>query len=80
MMRDIAHANISEIAAGKLTAVHFQFAPWVSATREWHAHVEDCVRRMPGHLLAVEFRNQSWLNEARRERTLAWERELGSLP
>jgi uncharacterized protein YecE (DUF72 family) len=64
-------------AAGKLTAVHFQFAPWVSATREWHAHVEDCVQRMAGHLLAVEFRNQSWLNEARRERTLAWERELG---
>lgn len=63
--------------AGKLTAVHFQFAPWVATTREWQAHVEHCVERMAGHLLAVEFRNQTWLAEGRRERTLAWERELG---
>jgi len=62
----------------KLIAVHFQFAPWVSATPEWTAHVEDCVQRMRGHLVAVEFRNRSWLaDEARTARTLAWLRELG---
>lgn len=63
--------------AGKLRAVHFQFAPWCAATKEWVAHVEHCVDRMAGHLLAVEFRNQTWLSEQRREQTLAWERELG---
>ena len=64
-------------AAGKLKAVHFQFAPWATASAEWHRHVEHCVECMAGHLLAVEFRNQTWFGEQRVERTLAWERELG---
>jgi uncharacterized protein YecE (DUF72 family) len=64
-------------AAGKLKAVHFQFAPWATASSDWHEHVEHCVERMAGHLLAVEFRNQTWFGEDRVERTLAWERELG---
>jgi uncharacterized protein YecE (DUF72 family) len=58
--------------------VHFQFAPWVTCSTEWHRHVEQCVQRMAGCLLAVEFRNLSWFEAADRvERTLAWERELG---
>jgi uncharacterized protein YecE (DUF72 family) len=64
-------------AAGKLRAAHFQFAPWVSRTREWRAHVEQCVERMRGQLLAVEFRNATWFAADAVERTLAWERELG---
>jgi uncharacterized protein YecE (DUF72 family) len=64
-------------AAGKLKAVHFQFAPWATASGEWQEHVEHCIERMAGHLLAVEFRNQTWFSEERAERTLAWERELG---
>lgn len=63
--------------AGKLRAVHFQFAPWATAGSEWQSHVEHCVQRMSGHLLAVEFRNASWFGGGRVERTLAWERELG---
>ena len=63
--------------AGKLRAAHFQFAPWVSDTPAWRAHVEHCVSRMAGHLLAVEFRNSSWLAEDRAPATLAWERGLG---
>lgn len=63
--------------AGKLRAVHFQFAPWVANTPESRALVEECVERMRGHLLAVEFRNASWLNADRVQQTLAWERELG---
>jgi uncharacterized protein YecE (DUF72 family) len=63
--------------SGKLRAVHFQFAPWVVAGQDTRAHVEECVDRMQGHHLAVEFRNQSWLNEGAAESTLAWERELG---
>ena len=64
-------------AAGKLRAVHFQFAPWVINSPESRALVEECVERMHGHLLAVEFRNRSWLNPDRVKQTLAWERDLG---
>lgn len=63
--------------AGKLGAVHFQFAPWMLRNRESVAHVEHCVRSMPGHLLAAEFRHQSWFDGERADRTLAWLRELG---
>lgn len=64
-------------AAGKLRVAHFQFAPWVSNTRAWRAHVEHCIERMAGQRLAVEFRNATWLAEGSAPRTLAWERELG---
>lgn len=64
-------------AAGKLRAVHFQFAPWVTGAPEWRAHVEECVARMGGYRLAVEFRNKSWFGEGRAEATLAWEQALG---
>lgn len=64
-------------AAGKLRAVHFQFAPWVASSPEWSAHVEDCVDRMRGYTVAVEFRNQTWLVGQAAARTLAWERDLG---
>jgi uncharacterized protein YecE (DUF72 family) len=63
--------------ASKLRAVHFQFAPWVANNAESRQLVEECVERMKGHLLAVEFRNQTWLNPERVQDTLAWERELG---
>lgn len=65
-------------AAGKLRAVHFQFAPWVTSAHEWRAHVEECVARMGDYRLAVEFRNKSWFGgEGRAEQTLAWEEALG---
>jgi len=62
--------------SGKLRAVHFQYAPWVANQRESRALVEECVQRMDGHLLAIEFRNQTWLDEERAPSTLAWERDL----
>jgi uncharacterized protein YecE (DUF72 family) len=63
--------------AGKLGAVHFQFAPWLLRNREGHAHVEECVRRMEGYLLSVEFRNKTWFEAAHSHKTIAFERELG---
>jgi uncharacterized protein YecE (DUF72 family) len=60
----------------KLLAVHFQFAPWVTAAPEWVEHVEHCVAHMAGHRVAVEFRNSSWLQESRAADTLGWLREL----
>jgi uncharacterized protein YecE (DUF72 family) len=64
-------------AAGKLGAVHFQFAPWVMRNREGHAHVEHCVAQMPGHLLSAEFRHQSWFAEGHVDDTIGFERRLG---
>jgi uncharacterized protein YecE (DUF72 family) len=63
--------------AGKLGAVHFQFAPWLLRNREGRAHVEECVRRMEGHLLSVEFRNKTWFEGANADKTLTFEKELG---
>lgn len=64
-------------AAGKLGAVHFQFAPWLLRNREGMAHVAHCVEKMPGHLLAAEFRNKTWFDGDHADKTLAFERELG---
>ena len=63
--------------AGKLGAVHFQFAPWLLRNRAGQAHVEECVRRMAGYLLSVEFRNGTWFDGAAMDKTVAFERELG---
>src|SRR5450830_663898 len=63
--------------AGKLRAVHFQFAPWVLRNRDGHAHVAHCVQMMQGHTVAVEFRNRTWFDDEHSAQTLAFERELG---
>ena len=67
-------------AAGKLGAVHFQFAPWVICNPHGIRHVEHCadvMSAMDGYTMAVEFRNQTWFDEKRRDSTLAMERERG---
>lgn len=64
-------------AAGKLRAVHFQYAPWVTSAPEWKAHVEECAARMGDYRLAVEFRNKSWFGDGRADSTLAWEQAMG---
>ncbi len=63
--------------AGKLGLVHFQFAPWLTYSPASRAHVEECVQRVPGHALSVEFRHQTWFNDVHREYTLRFEREHG---
>ena len=65
-------------AAGRLGLVHFQFPPWLVRNAAGHAHVRDCVSRMAGHTLSVEFRHRSWFDGAHATAsTLAFERELG---
>ena len=65
-------------AAGRLGLVHFQFAPWLLRDAAAHAHVRQCVERMAGHTLSVEFRQRSWFDgEHATASTLAFERELG---
>lgn len=56
--------------AGRLGAILFQFPPWLTSAPEGIAHVEECAQRMTGYLVAVEFRNSSWLDERHRASTL----------
>ncbi|WP_326540481.1 DUF72 domain-containing protein [Pseudorhodoferax sp.] len=65
--------------AGKLAAVHFQFAPWVQRNRRGRLHVEECVARMVGHQVAVEFRHESWFQPEVAVSTLDWLRSLGAV-
>jgi uncharacterized protein YecE (DUF72 family) len=64
-------------ASGRLGAVHFQFAPWITSGGEDRKHVEHCVSVMSGLLTAIEFRNISWWSARTRDSTLAFEREHG---
>jgi uncharacterized protein YecE (DUF72 family) len=63
--------------AGKLGAVHFQFAPWVVNNEDGRAHVEHCADVMEGFTIAAEFRHKSWFSEKARTSTLEMERERG---
>ncbi|HYG43086.1 MAG TPA: DUF72 domain-containing protein [Bordetella sp.] len=66
--------------AGKLGAVHFQFAPWVQRNTRGHALVGECARHMDEHLMSVEFRHRSWFETpAACASTLAFERERGAV-
>ena len=62
---------------GKLGALHFQFAPWITSGGDARKHVEHCVEVMQGRLMAVEFRNASWWTERTSESTLRFERDNG---
>ncbi|HSD37562.1 MAG TPA: DUF72 domain-containing protein [Rhodocyclaceae bacterium] len=65
-------------ASNKLGAVVFQFAPWILNNSAGRAHVEHCADRMAGHTVAVEFRNRSWFQDAKKTAdTLAFERDRG---
>jgi uncharacterized protein YecE (DUF72 family) len=63
--------------ANKLGAVLFQFPPWFLANSANLAHIQQCVERMEGFTLAVEFRNETWFYPESREHTFAFERKHG---
>lgn len=63
--------------AGKLGSILFQFPPWFLANKASLAHIEECVKRMEGFRLAVEFRNETWFYEKNRERIFDFERAHG---
>ncbi len=65
-------------AAGKLGAVHFQFAPWVAFHPQSFDYIEHCRAMLAGFPLAIEFRNRTWFEgERHATRTLAFERDNG---
>jgi uncharacterized protein YecE (DUF72 family) len=64
--------------AGKLGAVHMQFAPWVAFHPETFEYLEHCRARLAGFTVAVEFRNKTWFDtDKHTTRTLAFERNNG---
>jgi len=64
--------------AGKLGAVHMQFAPWVAFHPENFDHIEHCRAMLAGFNIAVEFRNGTWFNTERHmARTLQFARDNG---
>lgn len=64
--------------AGRLGAVHMQFAPWVAFHPDTFAYIEHCRAMLAGFTVAVEFRNETWFADAKRSaRTLEFERENG---
>ncbi len=64
--------------AGKLGAVHFQFAPGIRCDAAGIGHVRHCARVMEENDMAVEFRHASWFDAPRRASTLGMLRELGA--
>ena len=56
--------------AGKLTALHFQLAPWIHATPKGYELLEEVRSRAGDHLVSVEFRHESWFDTQRREAVL----------
>src|SRR3954454_4731456 len=48
---------------GKLGAIHFQFAPWITAGGNARKHVEHCASVMAGWQKAVEVSRRRWWDE-----------------
>jgi len=71
MWQRFASALLPLDSAGKLGVVLFQFPPWFmpgADSRDYIVEVKE--ERLPQYTIAVEFRNNLWLSEKNRERTL----------
>jgi uncharacterized protein YecE (DUF72 family) len=63
-------------SAGKLGYLLLQLPPWGTKNRDNVRHVEDCLGRMEGYQVAIEFRNDTWLSERSRASTVSMLREM----
>ena len=57
-------------SAGKLGIVLFQFPPWFMPGAESKEYIVEAQERLGQYRLAVEFRNNRWLSDLNRERSL----------
>jgi uncharacterized protein YecE (DUF72 family) len=62
--------------AGKLGAVLFQFPPWFTNNKRNREWLRELPQRFPLRV-AVEFRGGGWMDEGRRDKTIAMLEELG---
>ena len=58
--------------ANKLGVVVFQFPPWFMPRKESFSHLDECREHLSRYRLAVEFRNQYWLDGNNLEDTLSF--------
>jgi uncharacterized protein YecE (DUF72 family) len=63
-------------SAGKLGAVLFQFPEWFVIGRTNKEYIAEAAERLEDFRIAVEFRNESWLNARNREETLSFLQQL----
>jgi len=75
MWQRFAGALLPLDSAGKLGVVLFQFPPWFMPGHEGRAHVLEAQERLPQYRVAVEFRNNRWLSDLNRDRTLDFLRQ-----
>jgi len=68
--RRFADALLPLDSAGKLGVILFQFPPWFMPGDESRDYIAESRERLPQYRIAVEFRNDRWLSERNRERTL----------
>lgn len=61
--------------AGKLGALHFQFAPWIRPDEAGRAHVAHCLDMSEGMVCGVEFRQRDWFASPRTSWTLDFLRD-----
>jgi uncharacterized protein YecE (DUF72 family) len=59
-------------SSGKLGAVLFQFPEWFVIGRKNKDYIAEAAERLHDFRVAIEFRNQTWLNERNREETLSF--------
>ena len=59
-------------SAGKLGAVLFQFPEWFVIGRKNKDYIVEAAQRLEDFRIAVEFRNETWLNERNRDETLGF--------
>ena len=63
--------------AGKLGAVVFQFPKWFLPSPGSYRFMEDLREWLPDFRIAVEFRQESWMKEIRRDRVLRFLKDHG---
>ncbi|MEX0799876.1 MAG: DUF72 domain-containing protein [Dehalococcoidia bacterium] len=57
-------------SAGKLGTILFQFPPWFLPGRDSSDYILEAKERLGQYTMAVEFRNERWLSDRNRDRTL----------
>jgi uncharacterized protein YecE (DUF72 family) len=62
-------------SAGRLGYLLLQLPPWEFKNRRNLEHIEECAGRLSDYIMAVEFRNVSWIEEGTERETLARLRE-----
>jgi uncharacterized protein YecE (DUF72 family) len=58
--------------AGKLGAILLQFPQWFPAGPRNKEYILECRERCAPHQVCIEFRQESWMSEKNRERTIDW--------